>query len=682
MLAILYLAGMVYFGDRMCRYFYRFSSIQHRFATSFLVGLLLSSVITYLGSLAFAWTAQPLIFGNVIFLGALLLAAFKMPRHPSSSYHDSNYPRPEGKEKWDWLCLGLCFAFSCWLMLGTLSFPNGDFQFGFKSWSDFGANLSLSQSLALGHNFPTEHPFFPGEAIRYHFLFWFQAANLSFLGLNLVWSINLLSILSLIAVVILIMTFAELLFASRVVSRVAAGLFFLGSSSLSYIPFLYAQTSLIGAISSILNTTQFLNSGYPYRGEGWGALTVDIYANQRHLASGIGLLFVVLIFLVDLYQQKKSKENLINASTQHDEFSPTNNEIHPGDVEISQTDNGHNPETTDGLDFWSAIKPLLFSGFLIGLLPFWNSAVFVAAFVILGSLFLFFPYRHYLACLIGMAILVGLPQLLLLRSGNLVPSSYSLFTWGYTIADPTFLKVLQFLLWTFGFKWLLIVVALWFVSGAHRRLFLALSSLVPVVFLFQLSTDAFNNHKLLNVWDIFASIFAAYALWRIGKASVPRTILGGFLALAMSLGAIIDLFPIHNDYAMTVPYKNDRLTNWLFENTKPTDVFLTQTHLTHPILFTGRKIFLGSTLFAWTAGYQVGDRQAIYTQMFRERDRNELVYLLNRYKIAYVGIDDGLKGNSLIKNLNESVFQQNFEKVFVDTENHYANLTIYKVPAQ
>lgn len=66
MLAILYLAGMVYFGDCLCLSFYRFKSSQQRYATAFLVGLLLSSIITYFGALTFAGTAQPLMMGNII----------------------------------------------------------------------------------------------------------------------------------------------------------------------------------------------------------------------------------------------------------------------------------------------------------------------------------------------------------------------------------------------------------------------------------------------------------------------------------------------------------------------------------------------------------------------------------------------------------------------------------------
>ncbi|MDQ3088815.1 MAG: hypothetical protein M3Q78_09470 [Acidobacteriota bacterium] len=788
MLAILYLAVMVYFGDCICRYFFRFNSIRHRLATSFLVGLLLSSCLTYLGALCFAFTAQPLIMGNVIFLGIAVLAALKMPRRPSSVYLDSVSLRPAGDEKWDWLFLGVLFVFGCWLMFATLGYQDGSFQFGYKSWSDFGANLSLSQSLGLGHNFPTEHPFFAGEIIRYHFLFWFQSANLAFLGLNLVWSVNLLSLLSLMALLTLIMTFAELLFDSRVVGRIAAILFFFASSSLNYIPFLWSQPDVGTAISSIFNSTQFLDSGYPFRGENWGVLSVSVFAYQRHLISGIGLVFVVMIFLVDFYRHKKSlvkpepdligtdeisaqereifveddeiqtkeSETVIEddeismeddeivseddeistdddeiigeddeipleaneiaseddgtpfetaaATTEDDEIVIEDDEITTDDDEIAVEDDETATEDDDETttehyeeipsknnkpgfqfsmpeDFWVDNRPLLFCGLLIGALPYWNSAIFGSAMIVLGSIFLFFPYRLYVGSLIGMAIVVGLPQVLLLKSGNVPQTGQPLFTPGYIIANPTLWLTIKYLAWTFGFKWILIVVALWFLTKAHRRLFLAVSLLIPVVFLLQLSPDAFNNHKLLNVWNIFALIYAAYALWLIGRETISRKILAALLALAMAFGAIIDLFPIRNDFAMVAAYENDRLTNWMFENTKPSDVFLTQTLLTHPILFAGRKIFFANTLFAWTAGYDVGAREKIYKQMFQERNPAELLRLLRANNISYVAIDDGVRGNGLVKdNLNESVYQQNFEKVFEDTERKYANLTIYKVP--
>ncbi len=205
MLAILYVAAMIYFGDCLCRRFYRFSSVQHRLATAFLIGLVLSSGISYLGALGFARTGRPLLAGNLTFL-AFVLAAAVVSWRATKNYPKNDLTRPTGNEVWDWICLAVCLLFGWWLMVTTLSYHDGNFYCGIKSWSDFGANVSLAQSFALGNNFPSEHPFFPGEPLRYHFLFWFQAANLSYLGLNVVWAINLLSIFSLAALLILIMT--------------------------------------------------------------------------------------------------------------------------------------------------------------------------------------------------------------------------------------------------------------------------------------------------------------------------------------------------------------------------------------------------------------------------------------------------------------------------------------------
>lgn len=681
MLAILYIIAATHFGDRICGRFYRFTSLHHRLAASFLVGSLLSTWIIYLGSLAFSRLGQPLIAGNLIFLLVFALACYKLPwltpSHPRRSCS-----RPSGSAKWDWVFIGAFLVFACWLMFATLSFKDGQFQISFKSFTDFGANVSLVQSFALGRNFPTEHPFFPGELIRYHFLFWFQAANLEFLGLNPVWSINLLSILSLVSLLMLIMTFAEILFDSRVVGRIAAALFFF-STSLSYIPFLKAQQSISGAVSSIARATEFLASGYPFRGETWGALSVNVFAFQRHLIGGIGLLFVVMTFFVKRYHAL-SMNRQEEGKSEPGSVNPTNQSESPASSALSETSAEVNDDVLKDQPvvrsdpFRADLGASIFSGFLIGLLPYWNSPVFLSALVIFGSALLLLPHRLKTGIMLGVAVAVGLPQVLLLRSGNVVGES--LLHWGYTLENPTPILVVKYLAWTFGLKWILIAIALVLLSGFRRRLFVALSSLLVVVFTFRLSVDIFNNHKLLNIWATFASVFAAYALWRIGRKRVFGTALAIVLAAVTIFGGVVDLFPLHNDLALAVPYENDRLTRWLRDNTQPTDVFLTHTLLTHPIVFNGRKIFMGYTLYAWTAGYDVRPREAAYRQMFQEHDPAELMRLLNVNKIAYVAIDDGVRNNNTLLQLNETVYQQHFERVFEDVGSQYDNLVIYKVP--
>src|SRR5207245_9561405 len=104
---------------------------------------------------------------------------------------------------------------------------------------------------------------------RYHFLFYFQAGNLEFLGLNPVWSLNLLSIVTLVAMLILAMTLCEVVFNSRAVGRLGSFLFFF-FGSLSYVPFLQRKGSVLASLQAIRQQRDFLPSIFPFRGETWG----------------------------------------------------------------------------------------------------------------------------------------------------------------------------------------------------------------------------------------------------------------------------------------------------------------------------------------------------------------------------------------------------------------------------
>src|ERR1051325_2056546 len=627
MLAIIYLAVATYFGDVICRRFFWFLSVQHRLATGFLIGLLLSTWITFLTAVVFHGTGQPLLLANLIFALIFAAVAFASRRWPSKNL-DVRADRPPGHQYGDYVWLAVWLVFAAWLMFATLGFKDGQFQIAFKAWTDFGANVSLTQSFALGKNFPPQHPFFPGEFIRYHFLFWFQTGNLEFLGLNPVWSINLLSLLSLIALLVLIATFGEVLFKSRVVGRIGAALFFF-SSSLSYLPFLRSQPNIRGALNAIAGATEFLPSGYPFRGETWGVLSANVFAYQRHLISAIGLFFVALIFAVDEYQRRAA----IKKEKQTQSILPVDSQPASDDEPPSAAISPEQPSVVDasrdapnfaGFPSWAV------AGVLIGLLPYWNSPTFIAGLAVFGSLLVLAPLRKRTAILLVAAVVVGLPQVLMLRSGNAM--TYRLFNPGYTLENVSLWLIVKYLGWTFGVKWILLWVALVFATGFQRKLLLAFTSLVAIVFIFQLSVDVFNNHKLLNIWVTCVNVYAAYALWQIGKQKIVGPVLAILLAIATVFGGVVDLFPLHNDPMLAVPYKNDRLSQWLLTNTQPSDIFLTHMLLTHPILFTGRKIYLGYTLFAWTAGYNVSDREAVYRQMFQENDATELVRLLHDNK--------------------------------------------------
>src|SRR5947208_12335441 len=300
MIALVYLLTVLALGVSVCRRFYSFQSWLHYLAASFLVGLVLSTWLTYIFALVFAWANQPLLGANIVFflVAAILIYELRLWRAWLPRLAHS---RPPGSKVWDGFFLGALFVAGCYLMFGTLWLAKGNVCMAFVVWNDFGPNLSLVQSFAMGHNFPTEYPHFIGHPIHYHFLFWFQAVNLEFLGLNVPWAVNLLSLLYLVAMLLLLMTLGEVLFNSRAVGRIGTALFFF-PTTLSYVPFLRSQASFSRAVEAVKHLKHWLSSGYPYRGEDWGIWSLGIYYVQRHLIVGTGILLVVLVFLLLHYR--------------------------------------------------------------------------------------------------------------------------------------------------------------------------------------------------------------------------------------------------------------------------------------------------------------------------------------------------------------------------------------------
>src|SRR5438552_18574448 len=100
------------------------------------------------------------------------------------------------------------------------------------------------------------------------------------------------------------------------------------------------------------------------------------------------------------------------------------------------------------------------------------------------------------------------------------------------VEQPTAANVLKSLGFTFGFKWLLIALALIFAGSLQRRFFLAALSLVAVAFSFQFTIEVLANQKFLHIWVIIANLFVAFTLWRVWRLSLAGTTVPGKLVAA------------------------------------------------------------------------------------------------------------------------------------------------------
>jgi DNA-binding beta-propeller fold protein YncE len=575
------------------------------------------------------------------------------------------------------------------MMFASFNTTGSKLQISNPEYSDFGPNTAIIQSFAVGHNFPTEYPHFSGDRIRYHFLFYFQAGNLEFLGLDPAWSLNLLSITTLVAMLMLVMALGEALFESRAVGRVGSALFFF-FGSLSYIPFLHKQTSMRGAIQSILHLREFLPTIFPYRGEAWGTWSQVTFLNQRHFASAIGILLLVLIFLAIQYRAFYAKRAAA---------APPGGTLTPGPGALPQgapetlSDNAtatpvvepRRPRFFDAHILRSTVPGFIFSGVLLGLLPMWNSAVFIAAFVILAVLFVLCPLRVQMVALAITAGLIALPQMLYLSTGSGRAQMPKLLHWGYTLDHPTASNVTKYLGFSFGFKWLLIALALLFANSLQRRVFVAVSSLLLMAFSFQFTIEVLANQKFFHIWIIIVNLFVAFALWRLWRLSLAGTTLPGKLAAILLFipiipGGLIEFLPIHNTYWSEVVYKNDPLIEWLVKETKPREIFLTDRFVSHPILMAGRRVFYGWPYYSWGAGYDSTKRDRAYLDLFQTKDPRKVFHLLKDNNISYVAFDNAVRHNEFVKSPNEQVFATYFPKVFQDKEHKYNSLTIYRVP--
>lgn len=681
MIALVYLGVMIWFGDAVARRWFEYVSWPHRLATGFLVGLLLGTWLSYLLGLVASNASDPMAVSAMASIWGMGIAALWLRRRPGSA---AIVNRPLLRfDRAEWFVVLALFVVVGWMMTATYSLADGQLRIAGDIWSDFGPTSAIAQSFALGQNFPTEYPHFAGEPIRYHFLYYFQVGNLTYLGLDPAAANNILSIPSVVAMLVVLEAIGERLFRSRLVGWLGAGLFFF-LGALSFIPYLGSFPSLPDAIASLPNLDHFLSSGFPYRGEEWGIWTQDVYLNQRHLASAIGIILVIVLFVLNRLPRPLSA---------------------PADAEPFNR-RGRAEAIGAAVDAWFrqvgviAAHPVAFArswladpwlpgyalcGLLAGLLPLYNGAMFIASAVVLGVLFVLFPNRSRMLVLAAAAGIVALPQLLFLRPGTMAgQQTYPSFFWGYVVDDPTLARVGTYLAFIFGPKLILSAIALVVGTWEQRRVFLAFLSVAAIAFVAQFSVEVLANHKFIQVWLIVANLFVAYAvvnLWRArASAWVPTRLIAIGLTAVIVIGGAIDLIPIKNERIYTVGVNGDPLYEWVRTRTSPKAVFLTDLYVVHGILVAGRKIYLGWPYFAWSAGYDTVGREQWYRDVFALRSPRELVRRLQAAGIDYVAFDDGLRDRGEAPRLNEDLYRTYFQPVFTDPQNRYGNLVIYRVP--
>jgi len=499
-----------------------------------------------------------------------------------------------------------------------------------KAWSDFGAHIPLIRSFSLGANWPPQYPLFPGQPIRYHFLFYFLVGMLEKAGLRIDWALNIPSALGFFLLVYMVYKLGTFLFADKRVGMLAV-LFFLFNGNLTFVRFFRQFPINFASLGQIMRNVHFVSFAPWGQGDISAFWSLNIYTNQRHLALAFGLALLVVYLFLKLETVSVRKQM-----------------------------------------FWAPVLAIL-----LGIFPYFHQPTLLIVGICMGWYFLVFPRLRWFLLLTG--ILAGLliaPQVFLLSQGPKLIAWYP----GYLIHDalsiPRFFSYwwqnlgLHSVLYAIGF----LVAPVWM-----KKALFPIFIIFAVANLFKFSPEVAASHKFFNFFLILGNILSAYALirlfhrirsmsshWLIGVSAY--WIIGLFLFF-LTFSGIIDFFPIYNDPIGPLPDKpTNKMANWILHNTPPESIVLNSSFFYNPASLAGRKIFLGWPYFAWSAGYDTYKRMDQQKHVLEAPDTESLCLFLSRYNIDYILLEKPQSQQEFSPNV--AVYQQSLPLLHEDTLNN------------
>lgn len=704
------------------------------FPASYLIGTLILSWCTYFLAVIFKNADRPLFFANLF--AFLLVAAsvfalycFKRVQLKKWFYELKKYGPGITFTAIEWFVLLFSLVFWSFFVFRSLYMDGNFIRVGFSAFSDFGAHLPVIRSFSVGQNFPAQYPLFPDGTMRYHFMFYFYAGNLEYLGFNLPWALNLPSILSLVS-------FSMLLYGlcvgitKRPIAGLLACVFFAFRSSFAFFTYTYGFNNISDFIYGLRNNLNADGSPREHIGntlrESWGLWAQKVYINQRHLAFALGLFILALYLLLPLFM---SAINGLKRSTTKAQGVTTKTHERAG-IHLFIT------ELFFKKDAWlpQSLMPCICSGLLLGLMAFWNGAVVIAAisvFFVMAAL-----SKHKLEYLIMamIALLLSVFQSTLFigsstgsvsilykpgflaESGNI--SAVSLY---YT----ELLGILPFVLagliivaifrkgkpvsYILSFALIVLLLLLLPSVGIFQSIFIAFVYLTFLIYLIfnkqqgfslispfyipvfaapiilastlQFTPDITVNHKYIILSVILLNIpvseFLAKILSMRKKVAVALAIC---VTALLTLTGVVDIFTLYNLDKNSVSYnEKEPVKIWVQEKTKSDDLFLTHymTHYGAPmsVMLAGRSLYSGYPYFTITAGYDVASRESVMKRIYGAVNSDDLRKLAITEGIDYIVIEEQNRTADEY-NLNEEIFHDTFPVVFFDAEK---NIFVFKV---
>ncbi|MGD9129722.1 MAG: hypothetical protein PVJ09_04515 [Candidatus Woesebacteria bacterium] len=512
------------------------------------------------------------------------------------------------------LLLLLITVFSYYLMSHTFKYKNNQFVLAAKVWSDFAAHIPLIRSFSLGNNLPPEYPTFPGEAIRYHFLFYYLVALLEKLGLNIALALNLLSALGMTFLLWMIYKTTVLFFKTKKAGLLSI-ILFIFNGSLSFLFFIKNKKMNLSLIKQIINLENFISFG-PWDDKIIAAFwNLNIYTNQRHLALSFALALILIWPLLKIVFEKK---NILNK-------------------------------------WW-----LLFIWISLSFFPLLHQAVYSMLVIFIFAWFLFHPKLvKTMGVAYGAAIVYSLPAFFAFPNASQIS-----FHLGFLSVKKDLISILNYWWYNIGLYLLLIPIILIWAKKELRKFLLIFLFFFFLANSLKFSPDIINNHKLVNFFMIALEMaVAGFLVETLNKGLLKKAIVV-FIIPCLIFSGVLDFFPILNDrYFYVNDYMKSKLSSWIKDHTEKDTVFLTTHYLYHQASLVGRKIFLDYGYFNWSLAYQDSERRELLSVFFAANiNKRNLCSALNSSAIDYIVISPG-EGDLANLNIRKSFLYRNFESI-------------------
>ena len=396
--------------------------------------------------------------------------------------------------------LGITIA-ATFLMFYTYRINGTTLMNGSSTFSDLSPHTAMVSSFGKGFNFPTQYMHYSGDGIKYHFLFYFLAGTLQYLGLPIDYALNLPSIMSMICALVLLGLLAVLISSRRSAFLVAPVLVFLRSS---FNVFYHLKELTTAGLTTSQAVNEILKSSVWYAVtdyDGWGIWAINVYPNQRHLMLGVSVIILMVILFLPFV--RRLGISLFRAGS----FG--------GAVKaFIASKNAWLIRTGDPI---YPVSITILACVLAIVMPYFHGSCLIALLLVLFGMAVFSESRILYAATAVCAVGSSFIQTLVFSGGYKNVVSFE-FKPGFILENPTFGSIANYLLIVTGLT--LILAAIFAITAlvidiirkkpVHRfLLFLCVLNPMIFAFLFKVSLEMLANHKFIQVSLILIDAFVA-----------------------------------------------------------------------------------------------------------------------------------------------------------------------------